>query len=126
LFFVPPTFPGTGATISTDFNGDGKLDLASGDGTILLGNGDGTFTVGTPFSAASAINPNLLATADFNGDGKADLIVAATGTNTFSILLGNGDGHVSGSHRYGCARAVDLSGGWRFEPGWQARCIGDD
>jgi hypothetical protein len=92
IFFVPPAFPGTGATVSADFNGDGKLDLASGDRTILLGNGDGTFTVGTPFSAASAINPNLIATADFNGDGKADLIVAAPSTNTFSIQLGNGDG----------------------------------
>jgi len=38
---------GLGAIVFSDFNGDGKLDVASGDGygdgILLLGNGNGTF-----------------------------------------------------------------------------------
>src|SRR6516165_7739772 len=43
-----------------------------------------TFPVGT--------TPHGEAVADFNGDGKADLAVVNEGSNTVSILLGNGDG----------------------------------
>jgi hypothetical protein len=87
LFFVPPTFPGSGQRVMADFNGDGKLDLISSDGTVLLGNGDGTFTQGTSIGAH-----DFIGTADFNGDGKPDLVVTSASTNTFSVLLGKGDG----------------------------------
>ena len=33
-----------------------------------------------------------MTTADVNGDGKADLITANYGSDTVSVLLGNGDG----------------------------------
>ena len=33
-----------------------------------------------------------MAVADVNGDGKPDLVVANDGSNTVSVLLGNGDG----------------------------------
>jgi hypothetical protein len=84
-----------------DFNGDGKLDLAtatvdinvagSGSVIILLGNGDGTFTqaAGSPMSLSGAY---AIAAADFNGDGKLDLAVTSNGSNSVNILLGNGDG----------------------------------
>jgi phospholipase C len=36
--------------------------------------------------------PTGLARADFNGDSKLDLAIANSGSNTLSILLGNGDG----------------------------------
>src|SRR5207244_11639447 len=41
---------------------------------------------------ASGTAPSGLATADFNGDGKLDLAIVNSGSNTVSILLGNGNG----------------------------------
>ncbi len=88
-------YPNT--VVEGDFNGDGKPDLAvanqnSNTVTILLGNGDGTFTQapGSPITVGSA--PDGIAVGDFNGDGKLDLAVANEGSNTVTILLGNGDG----------------------------------
>jgi hypothetical protein len=91
-FFVPPSYPGAGQTVTADFNGDGKPDLIFADGTVLLGKGDGTFTVGTPLGLAGLSSTTLIATADFNGDGKPDLVIANNSINTFSVLLGKGDG----------------------------------
>ncbi|HZW79628.1 MAG TPA: FG-GAP-like repeat-containing protein [Candidatus Deferrimicrobiaceae bacterium] len=55
-----------------DFNGDGKLDIASGSAnTIMLGNGDGTFQTGITLGATG---PDI-AVGDFNQDGKPDLAV---------------------------------------------------
>jgi hypothetical protein len=75
-----------------DFNGDGKLDLATANGeafniSVLLGNGDGTFQNAKKFDA---IDPNSLAVGDFNADGKLDLAFT-TGAQP-GVLLGNGDG----------------------------------
>jgi hypothetical protein len=91
---------GSGLVLS-DFNGDGKLDIATGSGfysgvAVLLGNGDGTFQSPTEFATGSGVAMEIVV-ADFNGDGKPDLAVVngnypnITG-NTVSILLGNGDG----------------------------------
>src|SRR6266704_179312 len=81
-----------------DFNGDGKLDLAVvnfGDWNIyvLLGNGDGTFQAArSVYFASGGGLLRYVVTADFNGDGKLDLAVSNYGDNSFSVLLGNGDG----------------------------------
>ncbi len=88
--------------VASDFNGDGKLDLAvslsaadfysTGSMAILIGNGDGTFSIsgGAPTVGNS---PKVFAVADFNADGKMDLLVnESTGTR---ILLGKGDGTFS-------------------------------
>ncbi len=62
-----------------DFDGDGKLDVASGGGNfLLLGNGDGTFQ--TPITLG-AVGPGIAA-GDFNRDGKPDSAVAGGGSVT--------------------------------------------
>jgi len=80
--------------VTADFNGDGKLDLATAtydDSTvrIFLGNGDGTFIAGPTYYVCNA---DAIVTGDFNGDGIVDLAVAASGCDELTILLGKGDG----------------------------------
>ncbi len=78
-----------------DFNGDGKLDIATAnvvDSTIsiLLGNGDGTFTAGATLVAGNYTVQ--LTVGDFNGDGKVDLAVTNLFGNNVMVFLGNGNG----------------------------------
>ena len=78
-----------------DFNGDGKLDVATASHngntiSILLGLGDGKFAAAKSVTVGS--HPSAIVAADFNGDGKLDLAVANNGSNTVSILHGNGAG----------------------------------
>jgi uncharacterized membrane protein len=64
----------------TDFDGDGKLDIAMGPAGVLLGNGDGTFQAPLVLSAAGV----GFVPGDFNGDGKMDL---AVGGGNVVVLL---------------------------------------
>jgi hypothetical protein len=78
---------------SADFNGDGKLDLATANSedstvTVLLGNGSGGFAPASnsPFSAG-VYGPVPIVAADFNGDGRPDLAVTGFQTGDEEILL---------------------------------------
>src|SRR5215475_14215254 len=67
----------SGAVLSADFNGDGRLDLATanfyGDSvSVLLSNPDGTFQPAR--NSATGAYPNGPVVGDFNGDGKLDLV----------------------------------------------------
>jgi Bacterial Ig-like domain (group 3)/FG-GAP-like repeat/FG-GAP repeat len=86
-----------------DVNLDGKPDLvmqnqAANTVDVLLGNGDGTFQSAVSFStggdedAQGLFGGESIAVADVNGDGKPDVVVVNSGSNTVSVLLGNGDG----------------------------------
>ena len=81
--------------IATDFDGDGKQDLAVADSSnsisVLPGNGDGTFQPAISFVAGNS--PNSIAAGDFNGDAKPDLVTANIPTDvggySISVLINN-------------------------------------
>ena len=78
----------------SDFNGDGRLDLAAvsfgGFVSIMLGNGDGTFRGHVDYSVGAG--SRAIVVGDFNGDGIPDIATVNESANTVSILLGNGNG----------------------------------
>jgi hypothetical protein len=79
----------------TDFNGDGKLDLAVTDSvdnavSVFLGNGDGSFA--QALNLPTGAGPIFVTAADFNGDGIPDLVTA---NNDGPVFTGNNDGTVS-------------------------------
>lgn len=83
---------------SADFNGDGKLDIAtanknSKDISVLLGNGVGSFGAANTFT--NWTTPGLIISADFNNDGKVDLATGNTYNQSVSIYLGTGTGSFS-------------------------------
>jgi hypothetical protein len=80
------------SVIATDFNGDGRLDLAvtnyySNTVSILLGNGDGTFQNHVDFGVGGGASS--VVAGDFNRDGRLDLAVTNSNSATFSLLLQN-------------------------------------
>lgn len=79
-----------------DFNGDGKLDIATANQdlngssvSVFLGSGDGTFQA--PITTSLGANAFGISAGDFNGDGKLDLIAAVVG-GAIEVIPGNGDG----------------------------------
>lgn len=86
---------GPSALAAGDFDGDGKLDLASANSatdtvSVLLNAGSGSFGAKTDFQVGN--KPRAIVSRDFNGDNKLDLGVANSADNTISILFGTGTG----------------------------------
>ncbi len=76
-----------------DFNGDGKLDIASANYnsnnvSVLLGDGAGNFTLGGNFAVHGG--PAAIAMGDFNRDGRLDLVTANFSTGDISTLMNQG------------------------------------
>ena len=60
--------------------------------TATLNPGQKTLAAGTVQATPVGSQPAAMAAGDFNGDGIQDLAVANSGSNSLTILLGNGDG----------------------------------
>ena len=91
---------GPSSAVASDFNGDGKPDLAVTEAFVnnvaIMLNSGGTLQAPVTFSSGGS-DPVSIATADFNGDGHADLAVANSGTgvgsgNTANVVVFSGSG----------------------------------
>jgi hypothetical protein len=86
-----------GPTVTADFNGDGRVDVATADlfdkiVSVALGGGDGTFALSAELHTDGI--PRAIGVGDFNGDGKPDLaatLVAGVECK-LTILFGDGAG----------------------------------
>jgi hypothetical protein len=97
-FSAPARYPGQGSEYHysvalADFNGDGKLDVATVNyyaGSVSVFPSLGNGLLGQATNHSVGFGPNSLAAGDFNHDGRKDLVVR--GSSSITVLLGNGDG----------------------------------
>jgi hypothetical protein len=96
-FVTPPTKVGQRASPSetTDFNGDGIVDIAvanldANTLSVLFGNNDGTFT--TSQTPQVGGQPRGVAVIDVDGDGDIDIINTNANGDNMSLLKNDGTG----------------------------------
>lgn len=131
LDFVVRTVEGVGAAPNSlavaDFDTDGFDDIAvhvnsaANFGpdyvTILLNNGFGFFEPAVSYPAVGVRLAAATTAADFNADGFADVAITGLDTDTVGILLGDGEGRLTGAQIFDAAGAAesivagDFSGG---------------
>jgi hypothetical protein len=95
-----------------DLRGNGRLDIVtanntsgsvnnSGSVSVLLGNGDGTFQPAVDF-ATGGTGTQFVALGHLGrGGSPLDVVTANRGSETVSVLLGNGDGTFGPAVQYG-------------------------
>ena len=84
-------------TVTADFNGDGRLDLAVSNAgassvSIFLGKGDGTFDTPAIVAIPGGCFNDSLTAGDFNNDGKVDLLAVCGFQTSVWVLPGLGNG----------------------------------
>ena len=88
------------AIAHADFNGDGRIDLATVDSgqspqytvSVLLGNGDGTFASAVGYPVGNGTRPVAIAAGDVTGDGRLDIVTANYYSMDVALLAGSGTG----------------------------------
>jgi hypothetical protein len=87
------------SAVFDDFNGDGRIDLATmnGDNTVSVMLGQANAAFAAPVNYPTGSSPYAFLAADLRGDKKIDLITVnmpdgVDGPGSVSVLLGNGDG----------------------------------
>jgi hypothetical protein len=86
--------------VAADFDGDGRLDLATSNNngnsvSVLLADGRGGFRPAAPSPFPVGRAPYPLAVADWNGDGRPDVATPDVGGHTVTVLFGDGKGGLS-------------------------------
>ena len=98
--------------IVADFNGDGKLDLATANAdsetiSVLLGNGDGTFQTHMDNSTAIAASCISLAAGALRDDKGKDIVAGCQSEGKVVVLLSNGNGTFKAAKAYPVPAGVD-------------------
>jgi hypothetical protein len=99
--------------IASDFNGDGKLDLATANAesetiSVLLGNGDGTFQTHKDNSTAIAASCISLAAGALRDDKGKDIVAGCQAEGEVVVLLSNGNGTFKAAKAYPVPGGVDI------------------
>jgi uncharacterized protein (TIGR03437 family) len=89
--------------VAADFNGDGKIDIATSNDqahtvSVLFGKGDGTFQ--PPISLTGLQYPGSLVAADFYGNGLADIAVLDIFANSVVIFRSSTSGVFQGPQSF--------------------------
>lgn len=96
--------------VATDFNNDGKPDIATlrfsinGNGVVSVSFGDGMGSFGTVTEYPVGKSSIEMISLDLNGDNRPDLATANLNSFDISILLNNGDG------TFGATRTSNIPG----------------
>ncbi|CAF0988346.1 unnamed protein product [Adineta ricciae] len=89
--------PGPRFIVADDFNEDHEMDFVvanyiTNNVGIFLGDGRGNFPFQSHYSTGSISSPISLSVNDFNNDHHRDIVVVNSGTDSFGILYGYGNG----------------------------------
>jgi hypothetical protein len=96
-----------------DFNGDGKLDLATANAdsetiSVLLGKGDGTFQTHKDNSTAIAASCISLAAGALSDNRRLDIVAGCQSEGEVVVLISNGNGTFKAAKAYPVPAGVDI------------------